>query len=81
MAEKPSVLIIGGLGYIGRFLALYIHKNKLASEVRIVDKVLPQLAYLAPEFNEACSGSKFMQADASREREFGYPSLDRWTAD
>ncbi|KAK3939706.1 putative nad dependent epimerase dehydratase [Diplogelasinospora grovesii] len=68
MAEKPSVLIIGGLGYIGRFLALYIHQNNLASEVRIVDKVLPQLAWLAPEFEEACSGSKFMQADASREQ-------------
>ncbi|KAL2161565.1 hypothetical protein VTH06DRAFT_8127 [Thermothelomyces fergusii] len=68
MAEKPSVLIIGGLGYIGRFLALHIHQNKLASEVRIVDKVLPQLAWLPPEFEEACAGSKFVQADASREQ-------------
>jgi len=72
MAEKPSVLIIGGLGYIGRWLAYYIHKNDLASEVRIVDKVLPQLAWLPPEFEEACSGSKFVQADASRERMFTY---------
>lgn len=73
MAEdkRPSVLIIGGLGYIGRFLALHIHQNKLASEMRLVDKVLPQLARLAPEFTEACSGEgRFMQADASREREF-----------
>lgn len=68
MAEKPSVLIIGGLGYIGRFLALHIHNENLASEVRVVDKVLPQLAWLAPEFDEACAGDKFMQADASRER-------------
>lgn len=67
-AEKPSVLIIGGLGYIGRFLALHIHENNLASEVRIVDKVLPQLAWLPSEFNAACSGDKFVQADASRER-------------
>lgn len=66
MAEKPSVLIIGGLGYIGRFLALHIHQNELASDVRLVDKVLPQLAWLAPEFSEACSQEKFMQADASR---------------
>jgi nucleoside-diphosphate-sugar epimerase len=70
MAEKPAVLIIGGLGYIGRFLALHIHKNNLASEVRIVDKVLPQLAWLAPEFAEACSNDKFVQADASKERMF-----------
>ena len=68
MAEKPSVLIIRGLGYIGRFLALHIHENKLASEVRIVDKVLPQLAWLSTEFNDACSQDKFVQADASRER-------------
>ncbi|KAI9640667.1 hypothetical protein NHQ30_010975 [Ciborinia camelliae] len=68
MAEKPAVLIIGGLGYIGRFLALHIHKNNLASEVRIVDKVLPQLAWLAPEFEDACSSDKFMQADASKEQ-------------
>lgn len=66
--EKPSVLIIGGLGYIGRWLALHIHQNNLASELRLVDKVLPQLAWLAPEFTEACSADRFMQADASRER-------------
>lgn len=64
--EKPSVLIIGGLGYIGRFLAQHIHQNNLASEVRLVDKVLPQLAWLAPEFSDACAQSKFVQADASR---------------
>jgi len=67
-SEKPAVLIIGGLGYIGRFLAKYIHDNNLASELRLVDKVLPQLAWLAPEFEDACSGANFMQADASKER-------------
>ncbi|RKF74341.1 putative nad dependent epimerase dehydratase family protein [Golovinomyces cichoracearum] len=67
MAEKPSVLIIGGLGFIGRFLALYIHENNVASDVRIVDKALPMLAWLAPEFKEACSPEKCMQADASKE--------------
>ncbi|KAI5867079.1 hypothetical protein GGS23DRAFT_593811 [Durotheca rogersii] len=67
-AEKPSVLIIGGLGYVGRFLARYIHENDLASEIRLVDKVLPQLAWLPPEFEAACSSDKFMQADASKEQ-------------
>ncbi|KAI1637931.1 hypothetical protein F4809DRAFT_283708 [Biscogniauxia mediterranea] len=70
-SEKPSVLIIGGLGYIGRFLARYIHENELASEVRLVDKVLPQLAWLAPEFEAACSSDKFIQADASKEQSLG----------
>ncbi|KAL8988915.1 MAG: hypothetical protein Q9177_002078 [Variospora cf. flavescens] len=66
--DRPAVLVVGGLGYIGRFLALYLHRNNLACSVRLVDKVLPQLARLAPEFSEACSTSKFMQADASREQ-------------
>lgn len=54
-------------GYIGRFLANYIHQNKLASTLRIVDKQLPQLASLAPEHKEACSVDRCVQADASRE--------------
>jgi hypothetical protein len=57
-----------GPGYIGRFLALYIHKNNLASELRLVDKQLPELASLAPEFKDVCSRPRFQQADASRER-------------
>lgn len=66
-------------GYIGRFLIHYIHTNHLASTIRIVDKVLPQLAHLAPEFNESCSQSIFLQADASREnampRIFEHPDV------
>ncbi|KAL1657242.1 hypothetical protein SLS61_000287 [Didymella pomorum] len=65
---KPAVLIIGGLGYIGRNLAKHIHDNSLASEIRLVDKHLPELAWLAPEFKEPCSRERFMQADASQER-------------
>ncbi|KOS22491.1 hypothetical protein ESCO_002330 [Escovopsis weberi] len=80
--EKPSVLIIGGLGYIGRFLALHLHKNNLASDVRLVDKVLPQLAWLGPEFSEACAQHKFVQADASRPdalpRVFDRPDGKEW---
>ena len=65
-------------GYIGRHLAHYIHTQSLASEIRLVDKVLPQLARLPPEFSESCAASKFMQADASKpqslERIFTFPS-------
>lgn len=65
-------------GYIGRFLTKYIHAQNLASTVRIVDKILPQLAHLAPEFEEACSPDIFIQADASREtsmsRIFDHPN-------
>ncbi|KAH3909035.1 hypothetical protein HBI56_125830 [Parastagonospora nodorum] len=67
-SEKPSVVIIGGLGYTGRNLTKYLYDNKLASEIRIVDKHLPELAWLAPEFKEACSRERFVQADAAQER-------------
>ncbi|KAL8742232.1 MAG: hypothetical protein Q9190_005249 [Brigantiaea leucoxantha] len=66
--DRPAVLIVGGLGYIGRFLALHLHTNSHCSSIRLVDKVLPQLARLAPEFQEVCSAENFMQADASREQ-------------
>ncbi|KAL9107874.1 MAG: hypothetical protein Q9227_007292 [Pyrenula ochraceoflavens] len=64
---KPSVLVVGGLGFIGRHLAHYIYTSSLASHIRIVDKVLPQLAHLAPEHLETVSKCDFIQADASRE--------------
>lgn len=70
--DKPAVLIIGGLGYTGRNLTKYIHDNNLASEIRIVDKHLPELAWLAPEFKEACSRERFVQADASQDSMFRY---------
>lgn len=54
-------------GYVGRNLAKHIHDNRLASDMRIVDKHLPELAWLAPEFKEACSRERFMQADAAQE--------------
>ena len=65
----PSLLL--SPGYIGRFLAHYIHTNDLASTLRLVDKQLPQLASLAPEHQAACSDANFLQADASREQSQG----------
>ncbi|CAI6281353.1 unnamed protein product [Periconia digitata] len=68
--EKPAVLIIGGLGYTGQFLAKYIHDNQLASEMRLVDKHLPELAWIATEFKGAVNRDHFVQADASNENSF-----------
>jgi len=75
--HKQHPLTASIAGYIGRFLAHHIHSNSLASTLRIVDKQLPQLAQLAPEHVAACSGSNFLQADASKpqslERIFSLP--------
>ncbi|KAF5286664.1 hypothetical protein FQR65_LT12495 [Abscondita terminalis] len=44
--EKPSVLILGGCGFIGRNLVSYLLSNNLVKCIRIVDKVPPQVAWL-----------------------------------
>jgi nucleoside-diphosphate-sugar epimerase len=64
-------------GYTGRNLTKYLHDNNLASEIRIVDKHLPELAWLAPEFKEACSRERFVQADAAQESAYHDSMLHR----
>lgn len=74
--ELPRKSCVPGadyIGFIGRFLTKYIHTNNLASEIRIVDKQLPQLAWLAPEFADVCTMERFEQGDMSRERAFLSP--------
>ncbi|XP_055905826.1 uncharacterized protein LOC129941265 [Eupeodes corollae] len=46
MSEKPTVLILGGCGFIARNLVHYLVKNDLAQEIRVVDKTPPQMAWL-----------------------------------
>jgi len=45
--SKPKVLILGGCGFIGRHLVMYLHKSKLASKVCVADKQLFQIAGLS----------------------------------
>lgn len=66
--EHPAYHACESTGFLGRNLARHIHDNRLASTLRLVDKQLPQLASLAPEFEAACaSDANFLQADASRD--------------
>ncbi|EDO44998.1 predicted protein [Nematostella vectensis] len=46
MSDKPSVIILGGLGFVGRNLVCYLVDNELCSKIRAVDKVPPQTAWL-----------------------------------
>ncbi|XP_066994011.2 uncharacterized protein [Anabrus simplex] len=50
--SKPRVIILGGCGFIGRNLTQYLIENNLAAEVRIVDKVPPQTAWLNSKHQE-----------------------------
>jgi len=46
-------LILGGIGFIGRNFVKYLVDNKLASYIRVVDKVLPPTAFLGKAHQEA----------------------------
>lgn len=48
-----TVLVLGGVGFIGRNLVKYLVDNKLASKIRVVDKVLPATAYFNKAIQEA----------------------------
>jgi len=63
--SKPNVLVLGGMGFIGRNMVQYLVENNLANKIRGVDKVLPSTANLgaghAPAFESA--NVEFMQAN------------------
>lgn len=52
-SAKPSVIITGGLGFIGRNLVTYLVENDLCSKIRAVDKVPPQTAWLNSRHKKA----------------------------
>jgi len=47
--SKPNVLVLGGVGFIGRNFVHYLVKNDLAAKIRVIDKVLPPTAFLSAE--------------------------------
>ncbi|XP_013406133.1 uncharacterized protein LOC106170709 [Lingula anatina] len=60
MADSGAqVLVLGGVGFIGRNLVHYIVSNGLAKKVRVVDKILPVMGYLNKEHQESFSKVEF----------------------
>jgi len=51
--SKPNVLVLGGVGFIGRNFVKYLVDNNLASKIRVVDKVLPSTAFLGQAHQDA----------------------------
>jgi len=45
-SDAPSVLVLGGMGMIGRNFVSYLVEHKLASRIRVADKKMSVLAYL-----------------------------------
>jgi nucleoside-diphosphate-sugar epimerase len=52
-SDSVNVLILGGIGFIGRNLVKHIVDNNLASFVRVADKVLPSTAFLNESHQKA----------------------------
>lgn len=65
MSPQPTVLVLGGVGFIGRNFVAYLVENNLASEIRVIDKVLPQTAYLNKRYQAAFEKVEFMQGNLS----------------
>jgi len=60
MNDKPSVLVLGATGFIGRNLVEYLISNNLAN-VTAVDKQLPNCAYLSAEEEKLFEQANFVQ--------------------
>lgn len=73
-AAKPRVLILGGVGFVGRHLTTFLVKGQLCSKLRVVDKVPPAIGWLNEEHKAAFSQVEFVQANlvnpASAEKVF-----------
>lgn len=61
--DKPNVLILGGVGFIGRNFVHYLLSNDLVAEIRVADKMLPQTAYLSETFKADFSTIEFKQSN------------------
>ncbi|KAI9487954.1 hypothetical protein BDB00DRAFT_83521 [Zychaea mexicana] len=58
-----SILILGGVGFIGRHFVHYVVQNNLAQYVCVVDKVLPQTAYLSEAHKASFEKVEFRQGN------------------
>ncbi|KAL6601096.1 NAD(P)-binding protein [Neocallimastix californiae] len=60
-----KVLVLGGVGFIGRNLCSYLIENDLVEQVTVADKVLPSTAYLSEKHKKAFDSPKltFKQAN------------------
>lgn len=46
MSDKPRILVLGGVGMIGRNFVKYCIDRNICSYIRVADKTMPEIAYL-----------------------------------
>jgi len=69
MADKPKVLVLGGVGFIGRNLVTFLAQNNLVSKIGVSDKVPFQVAGLTEQEKAIYESDLvvFKQANLARE--------------
>jgi len=63
--SKPRVLVLGGLGFVGRHLVKHMVDNGLASKIRVADKTMMAMARLGKGFTEAFETVECIQTNLS----------------
>eukprot|EP00043_Microstomoeca_roanoka_P026867 m.12762 g.12762 ORF g.12762 m.12762 type:complete len:282 (+) comp7034_c0_seq1:86-931(+) len=65
--SNPSVLVLGGAGFIGRNLVVYLVENDLVSTIRVADKALLQTSYLTARQQAAFDKVEYVQANLAKD--------------
>jgi nucleoside-diphosphate-sugar epimerase len=63
--SKPKVLVLGGVGFIGRNFVKYLVDNDLASEIRVLDKLPISLAFFSEVHKKAFANEKVTTKQAN----------------
>ncbi|CAK4074816.1 unnamed protein product [Aphanomyces euteiches] len=68
-ATGPRILILGGVGMIGRNFVKYCVDNALASYIRVADKSMPAISYLSEVHKAAFAADivEYVQADLTKD--------------
>ncbi|KAJ5074350.1 nad-dependent epimerase/dehydratase [Anaeramoeba ignava] len=61
--SKPRVLILGGTGFIGRYLVKYLVENELCSKIRVADKTMPLIAGFSEEMKNLFEKVEFKKGN------------------
>eukprot|EP00158_Paraphelidium_tribonemae_P008252 Partr_v1_DN28528_c1_g1_i2_m73813 putative Epimerase dehydratase family protein len=60
---KPTALVLGGTGFIGRHLVTHLVESGVCEKIRVVDKVLPTTAYFTARQQKAFEKVDFQQGN------------------
>ena len=69
--SKPAVVILGGLGFLGRRMVEHLVRENLADHIRVVDKAVKQTAYLDAAASAALADPRVTVIQANLASEAG----------